>query len=132
MAIKDANNAELDFEIGGTTYQLISGTSITFNRSAEAHSARHMGQDRLTYWVTYKDWTLQGEALWDVATSGSVISHLEEGSTVKVTYWPEGKTAGISSQGTGILTAFSVTGAMDSAIAVSFSVQGNSDIVDTP
>lgn len=127
MAIKDANKALLKLDtVDDTAANLASFTTLTsatLDTSSEVHSARHMTSTTPEYFQTYTDWTLSAEGLWD--TDNTALQP-GIGSSLAFELYPEG--TGSKYSGSGIITAWSVSGQMDNAVQISFSMQGNSDL----
>ena len=72
MAIINANTTivELSASPSGPYVALNAMTSLQMNYTAETHAARHMRMTRQQYFVTYTDWSMQLEGLWDTADLG--------------------------------------------------------------
>ena len=131
MAIKDANKALLKLDTSDKTGSSLAAfttlTSASLDTSSEVHSARHMSSTTPEYFQTYTDWTLSAEGLWD--TDNTVLQP-GIGSELAFELFPEG--TGSKYSGSGIITAWSITGQMDNAVQISFSMQGNSDLAYGP
>ena len=130
MAIRDSNKAVLSVaaDKDSTPDTVSQLTSTAIDQSAEVHSARHMTSNRPEYFLSYTNWSMSGEGLWERADNGQAM--LLQGNTVYVNYMPEGNTTGKPvMSGSAIVTSANFGAQMDNALQVSFSLQGQGELV---
>lgn len=99
-------------------------TNFSVEETADTVECTAMGDDYRTYMSTFKAWTGSMEVHWDPDDSGQTA--VVVGSSVTVTFYPEGDDTGDTTiGGTAIVTGLTRTTPYDGIVTSSITFQGS-------